>query len=109
MLGTSTRIGIVGGGLGGLSAAIALKKIAGIEATVFEQSYKHDEVGAGVTIAPNGSRVLDKLGLLEPMHRAGAIPDGTGVYLDAMGNLVTEAAWEDSAKRYRTSACTGPT
>jgi salicylate hydroxylase len=41
------------------------------------------------------------LGLLEPMRRAGAIPDGTGVYLDAMGNLVTEAAWEDSAKQYQ--------
>ena len=101
MAGKATRIAIIGGGLGGLAAAIALKKIAGIQATVFEQSHKHDEVGAGVTIAPNGARVLDKLGLLEAMQRAGAIPDGHGAYLDAMGNVVTDAAWEDSAKQYQ--------
>src|SRR3569832_1490590 len=101
MLGKSTRVGIIGGGLGGLSAAIALKKTAVIEATMFEQSHKHDEVGAGVTIAPNASRVLDKLGLLEPMQRAGAIPHGPGAYLDAMGKLVTDAALEDTSKRYQ--------
>jgi salicylate hydroxylase len=101
MLSQTTRIGIVGGGLGGLTAAIALKKIAGIQATVFEQSNKHDEVGAGVTIAPNAARVLEKFGLLESMQRAGAIPDGHGVYLDAKGNVITDAAWEDSAKQYQ--------
>lgn len=101
MLSKGTRIAIIGGGLGGLTAAIALKKIAGVQATVFEQSHEHDEVGAGVTIAPNGSRVLDKLGLLEAVLRAGAIPDGHGVYLDALGNVVTDAAWEDSRKQYK--------
>lgn len=101
MASKATRIAIIGGGLGGLSAAIALKKIAGVQATVFEQSNKHDELGAGVTIAPNGSRVIDKLGLLESMQRAGAIPDGHGVYLDAMGNMVSEAAWEDTSGQYR--------
>ncbi len=101
MLDKATRIGIVGGGLGGLSAAIALKKIAGIQATVFEQSDKHDEVGAGVTIAPNACRVLDKLGLLKAMQDAGAIPDGHGLYLDALGNVVTDAAWEDTSGQYK--------
>lgn len=101
MASKATRIAIIGGGLGGLSAAIAVKKIAGIQATVFEQSNKHDEVGAGVTIAPNGSRVLDKLDLLEPMQHAGAIPDGHGAYLDALGNLVTDAAWEDTSGQYQ--------
>lgn len=101
MVSKAARIAIIGGGLGGLSAAIALKKIAGVQATVFEQSNKHDEVGAGVTIAPNACRVLDKLGLLEPMQRAGAIPDGHGVYLDAMGHVITDAAWEDTSGRYR--------
>ena len=101
MPGHTTRIGIIGGGMGGLTAAIALKKIAGVEATVFEQASKHDEVGAGVTVAPNAARVLDKLDILEPIQRAGAIPEGHGVYLDAMGNEVTDAAWEDTAKQYQ--------
>lgn len=101
MLSHTTRIGIIGGGMGGLTAAIALKKIAGIEATVFEQASQLDEVGAGVTVAPNAARVLDRLGVLEPIRQAGAIPAGHGVYLDAMGHEVTDAAWEDTARQYQ--------
>lgn len=101
MLNNNIRIAIIGGGMGGLAAAIALRKIAGVEATVFEQASKHAEVGAGLTVAPNGTRVLDKLGLLEPVKQAGATPEGHGVYLDGMGQLVSEAAWEDSSRQYQ--------
>ena len=101
MVSQSTRIGIIGGGMGGLTAAIALTRIAGVQVTVFEQAGALGEVGAGVTVAPNASRVLDRLGVLDRIRSAGAVPDGHGVYLDAMGRMVTDAAWEDSAKRYR--------
>ena len=97
----TTRIAIIGGGMGGLTAAIALKRIAGVQVTVFEQASKLGEVGAGVTVAPNAQRVLEKLGVLEQVKRAGAIPDGPGVYQDSMGNIVTDAAWEDSARQYQ--------
>ena len=97
----TTKIAIIGGGMGGLTAAIALTRIAGADVTVFEQARKLGDVGAGVTVAPNGQRVLDRLGVLEKIKRAGAIPDGHGVYQDALGNLVAEAAWEDSAKQYQ--------
>ena len=46
----TARIAIIGGGMGGMTAAIALKKIAGVQATVFEQASKLGEVGAGVTV-----------------------------------------------------------
>jgi salicylate hydroxylase len=101
MLSCNTRIAIIGGGLGGLTAAIALRQIAGVEATVFEQAKGHDEVGAGITIAPNASRIHDKLGILEKFQRAGAIPEDEGLYVDAMGNVVTDAAWEDTAREYQ--------
>ncbi|WP_312179581.1 FAD-dependent monooxygenase [Arthrobacter sp.] len=101
MVSSTTRIAVVGGGMGGLTAAIALTRIAGVQVTVFEQASKLGEVGAGVTVAPNAQRVLDRLGVLEQVKRAGAVPDGHGVYQDAMGNLVTDAAWEDSGKQYR--------
>lgn len=101
MVSQSTRIAVIGGGMGGLTAAIALTRIAGVHVTVFEQASKLGEVGAGVTVAPNAQRVLDKLGVLEQIRNAGAVPDGHGVYQDAMGNLVTDAAWEDSSKQYR--------
>lgn len=101
MVDSSTRIAVIGGGMGGLTAAIALTRIAGVQVTVFEQAAALGEVGAGVTVAPNAQRVLDALGVLEQVRRAGATPDGHGVYLDADGTLVTDAAWEDSAKQYR--------
>lgn len=101
MVSHATRIGIIGGGMGGLTAAIALTRIAGVQVTVFEQAGALGEVGAGVTVAPNASRVLDRLGVLDRIRSAGAVPDGHGVYLDAMGRMVTDAAWEDSAKQYR--------
>lgn len=101
MVNHATRIGIIGGGMGGLTAAIALTRIAGVEVTVFEQASALGEVGAGVTVAPNASRVLDKLGVLDRIRSAGAVPDGHGVYQDAMGGVVTDAAWEDSTKRYQ--------
>lgn len=101
MVRQTARIAIIGGGMGGMTAAIALKKIAGVQATVFEQASKLGEVGAGVTVAPNAARVLDTLGVLDKIRNAGAVPDGHGVYLDAMGNMVTDAAWEDTAKQYQ--------
>lgn len=101
MVQSNTRIAIIGGGMGGLTAAIALREIAGIEATVFEQASKLGEVGAGVTVAPNAARVLDDLGVLERIRSVGAVPDGHGVYLDSMGGLVTDAAWEDSRQQYQ--------
>lgn len=101
MVSHKTRIAVIGGGMGGLTAAIALTRIAGVQVTLFEQAEALGDVGAGVTVAPNGQRVLDTLGVLESVKQAGAIPDGHGVYQDAMGNLVADAAWEDSAKRYQ--------
>lgn len=101
MVDQTTRIAIVGGGMGGLTAAIALTRIAGVRVTVFEQASRLGEVGAGVTVAPNAARVLDRLGVLEKIRAVGAVPDGHGVYLDAMGNMVTDAAWEDSARQYQ--------
>lgn len=58
------RIAIVGGGLGGLAAALFLRK-AGLEATVYEQSPEVREVGAGIVVAPNMVRPLRALGLAD--------------------------------------------
>jgi 2-polyprenyl-6-methoxyphenol hydroxylase-like FAD-dependent oxidoreductase len=58
------RIGIVGGGIGGLSAAICLSRI-GIEVEVFERASAIRESGAGVSLWPNATRVLAHMGLLQ--------------------------------------------
>lgn len=58
----ASRIAIVGGGLGGLAAALFLRQ-AGVEATVYEQSTQLREVGAGIVVSPNMVRPLARLGL----------------------------------------------
>lgn len=54
---------IVGAGIGGLSAAIALRR-AGIDASVYERAPALGEVGAGISLWPNATRVLRSWGLL---------------------------------------------
>lgn len=61
---------IIGGGIGGLTAAIALQK-KGIRAIVFEQAPEIKEVGAGLIIAPNGMQILNRLNLTEETIKEG--------------------------------------
>ena len=61
---TGKNIGIVGGGIGGIAAAVALHQI-GADVTVYERSVELREVGAGMMLWPNATRVLRELGLLE--------------------------------------------
>jgi salicylate hydroxylase len=59
-------IAIVGAGLGGMSAAIALRRV-GHRVTVFEQAPALAEVGAGIQIAPNAARLLDRWGVMDKL------------------------------------------
>src|SRR5579863_8024578 len=80
------RAVVVGGGIGGIAAAVALVR-AGIDVQVHEQAQQLAEVGAGVSLAPNGLRMLERLGVGEGIRRAGArymstqlrLPDGQAV------------------------------
>src|SRR5664279_3340075 len=58
------NIGIIGGGIGGVATAVALHR-AGIETTVYERATEFREVGAGMMLWPNATRVLKEFGLLE--------------------------------------------
>lgn len=64
-------IGIVGGGLGGLSAALALQQ-SGHEIHVYEQAGQFQEIGAGVTLHPNATRLLVELGLGAQLAKIGS-------------------------------------
>jgi salicylate hydroxylase len=58
---------IVGAGIGGLTAALALRR-RGFDVQVYEQSDRLGEIGAGVQLSPNASRVLAALGLGEKLE-----------------------------------------
>jgi 2-polyprenyl-6-methoxyphenol hydroxylase-like FAD-dependent oxidoreductase len=57
------RIAVIGGGIGGLSAALQLLK-AGFDVYVYEQAAAIGEIGAGIQISPNASRLLVRVTLL---------------------------------------------
>ncbi len=67
------RIAVVGGGIGGLSAALSLLQ-AGFDVHVYEQARELSEIGAGIQISPNASRLLHRLGLKAAMDAAGVRP-----------------------------------
>jgi len=69
------RIAVVGGGIGGLSAALSLLQ-AGFDVHVYEQARELSEIGAGIQISPNASRLLHRLGLKAAMDAAGVRPAG---------------------------------
>jgi salicylate hydroxylase len=66
-------IAIIGGGIGGLSAAIALQR-SGHRVTVYEQAAQFMRVGADVNLTPNAVRALDGLGVGAGLRRTGARP-----------------------------------
>ncbi len=57
-------IGIVGGGIGGIAAAVALSQL-GVDVAIYEKADALREIGAGMMLWPNATRVLRELGLLD--------------------------------------------
>ncbi|MBX2884077.1 MAG: FAD-dependent monooxygenase [Granulosicoccus sp.] len=66
-------IGICGGGIGGLAAAIALRR-AGHDSEVYERAASFDRVGADINLTPNAVFALDKLGVGEFLREHAARP-----------------------------------
>ena len=79
-----TRILIAGGGIGGLTLALALRR-RGFAPVVFEQASRLEEVGAGLQLSPNGTRALASLDLLEPLRAVAVEPEGKRIRLWSTG------------------------
>ena len=65
---TGLRVAVVGGGIGGVAAALFLHR-AGVQATVYEQAHELRETGAGIVVPPNMVKLLWALGLQAPLRR----------------------------------------
>ena len=74
------RVLIAGGGIGGLTAALALLRV-GIDVEVYEQAQELKEVGAGVQLAANGTRVLYALGVGEELKALSCEAQGKEIRL----------------------------
>ena len=69
-------IAIIGGGIGGLTAALHLFQ-AGFDVQVYEQTPVSTEVGAGLVVGPNATRLLYRLGLAAELEKVAVRPIGT--------------------------------
>jgi salicylate hydroxylase len=64
---------VIGGGIGGTAAALSLLQ-AGFDVHVYEQASEQREVGAGIQVSPNATRILHRLGLAEALASQGVKP-----------------------------------
>jgi 3-hydroxybenzoate 6-monooxygenase len=64
---------IIGGGIGGMTTALALAQ-AGFASHIVEQSPEFGEIGAGIQLAPNALRILDRLGVLPELDALAVRP-----------------------------------
>jgi 2-polyprenyl-6-methoxyphenol hydroxylase-like FAD-dependent oxidoreductase len=86
------RVLVVGGGIGGLSAAIALRQ-RDMEVDLVEINPKWDVYGVGMIQPPNALRALGQLGLAKDCVEAGAPMDGTRSH-DRDGNVLADIDFE---------------
>lgn len=90
---------VVGGGIGGLSAAFALAR-QGLRVRVLERAREFSEVGAGIQIAPNCTRLLHEYGLLAEAVKLGVLPENI-IMRDALdGRELTRLDLADLRRRY---------
>ncbi len=84
------RIAIIGGGIGGLTTALALKEF-GFESVVFEQAPALLDVGAAIAIWPNAMRVLERLNIADKvLEKAGVMREIR--WLDQNGKLINRVS-----------------
>jgi 3-hydroxybenzoate 6-monooxygenase len=92
------QVVIVGGGIGGLAAALALAR-AGIPSQVIEQAPEFKEIGAGIQLGPNVFWMFDRLGLIEPVSALAVFPNNL-IMLDSItGEEVTRIPLGDTFRK----------
>ncbi len=92
------RIVVVGGGIGGLAAAVALHR-RGREVVVLERAAEFTEIGAGLSLWPNAMRALAALGLAEQVRALGAVEAAGGVR-DRAGRWLTRTSNAEIERRH---------
>lgn len=72
------RVAIVGAGVAGLTAAIALKDHPHVDFQIYERATELAEIGASIALGPNGLRTLDRLGIDNALDESIAFRNKSG-------------------------------
>jgi 3-hydroxybenzoate 6-monooxygenase len=96
---SSADVIIIGGGIGGLSAATALAR-KGVRVRLYERSDEFGEVGAGLQIAPNCTRLLHEYGLLDEAKALGVLPQAMIMKDATDGSELTRLDLVDLERKY---------
>ncbi len=89
----STHVLIVGGGIGGLAAAVALRQ-AGCDVQVLERANEISAVGAGIIVQSNAMRALERIGVAEDISAA-AVPVRSARISSWSGTVLSELDFSD--------------
>lgn len=97
-----SRALIIGGGIGGLCTAIALRQ-AGIDVTIFEKVSAMHGVGAGLTLWANAVRALQKLGLSDMLQAIGSPCTRATIY-SWQGEILSETPVDQMLKKFKVAS-----
>ena len=94
-----TRIAIIGGGIGGLTAGIALQKV-GLEPVIYERAPEFGEVGAGISLSPNAVKGLNSIGLGDFLEATANEPLHQYLFHGLTGEILMDINREDCRDQY---------
>ena len=89
---------IIGGGIGGLSVAIALEQI-GMQVAIYERASELKPVGAGISLWANAVKALDQLGVGEKLRELGTF-EGNGGFHIPNGKTLAKTNMQDMIDRF---------
>jgi salicylate hydroxylase len=94
----SRSVIISGAGIGGLTAALTLAR-AGFRGVLLEQASQLEEIGAGIQLSPNCTRILLQLGLAEPLQPCIVAPDAIRIMHARTGAMLASVPLGAEAER----------
>ena len=100
-----TRVAIIGGGIGGLTAANALSR-AGIEVAVYEAAAELKEIGAGVALHPNAMKVLRAIGMEDNVRKVAGRSQWQVVRNWKTGRVIAKTSRQQQAASFGTQGAT---
>lgn len=99
------RVAVAGGGIAGLTAAIALAE-RGFDVDVFERAPELGEIGAGIQLSSNATAVLEQLGVLKDLAGHAFEPEALVIRDAASGDVLSRLPLAIARRRYGAPYCT---